>query len=100
MYKISNQPFTIELINDLISNKTIIQLSDEVISNINSCYSFLNSKIENLHKNLFLESNPIPVKWALHKLGRCKKGIRLPLLELSSDYQSVIENDLKELNLL
>jgi 4-hydroxy-tetrahydrodipicolinate synthase len=60
----------------------------------------LNSKISNLHKNLFLESNPIPVKWALYKMDRCEKGIRLPLLELSNEYKAVIEHDLKELNLI
>ena len=60
----------------------------------------LNDKIENLHKNLFLESNPIPVKWALYKMGMCESGIRLPLLKLSSDYQSIIENDLLELKLI
>ena len=60
----------------------------------------LNAKIKSLHNDLFLESNPIPVKWALHKMGKCEKGIRLPLLELSGDYQTIIENDLKELNLL
>ena len=59
-----------------------------------------NIELTNLHQNLFLESNPIPVKWALHKMGLCSKGIRLPLLELSSEFRPVIENDLKELNLL
>ena len=59
-----------------------------------------NKELTNLHQNLFLESNPIPVKWAHHKMGLCSKGIRLPLLELSSDFRLVIENDLKELNLL
>ncbi|MAJ75625.1 MAG: 4-hydroxy-tetrahydrodipicolinate synthase [Candidatus Thioglobus sp.] len=59
-----------------------------------------NKELTNLHQNLFLESNPIPVKWALHKRGLCSKGIRLPLLELSSEFKPVIENDLKELNLL
>ena len=60
----------------------------------------LNSNLENFHKNLFLEANPIPVKWALHIMGKCKKGIRLPLLELSNEFKSIIENDLKELNLV
>jgi 4-hydroxy-tetrahydrodipicolinate synthase len=60
----------------------------------------LNSKISSLHKNLFLESNPIPVKWALYKMDRCEKGIRLPLLELSNEYKAIIEHDLKELNLI
>ena len=59
-----------------------------------------NKELINLHQNLFVESNPIPVKWALHKMGLCSKGIRLPLLELSSEFRPLIENDLKDLNLL
>ena len=60
----------------------------------------LNTKLEGLHKNLFLEANPIPVKWALHKMGKCSKGIRLPLLVLSKEYQSIIMNELEELGLI
>ena len=59
-----------------------------------------NKELTNLHQNLFVESNPIPVKWALHKMGMCSKGIRLPLIELSSEFRPLIENDLKELNLI
>jgi 4-hydroxy-tetrahydrodipicolinate synthase len=59
-----------------------------------------NEGLKNLHQNLFVEANPIPVKWALYKMGMCSKGIRLPLLELSTEFRSVIENDLKELNLV
>jgi 4-hydroxy-tetrahydrodipicolinate synthase len=47
-----------------------------------------------------LEANPIPVKWALHKMGKCSKGIRLPLLVLSKEYQSIIMSDLEELGLI
>jgi 4-hydroxy-tetrahydrodipicolinate synthase len=60
----------------------------------------VNKELTNLHQNLFVESNPIPVKWALHKMGMCSKGIRLPLIELSSEFRPLIENDLKELNLI
>ena len=60
----------------------------------------LNSKLESLHEHLFLEANPIPVKWALHKMGKCHKGIRLPLLVLSEEYQSVILTDLEKLGLV
>jgi len=60
----------------------------------------LNKKLENLHDHLFLEANPIPVKWALHKMGKCHKGIRLPLLVLSEEYQSVISTDLEKLGLI
>jgi len=60
----------------------------------------LNEELSGLHKNLFIESNPIPVKWALHKMGKCDSGIRLPLLELSDQCRTVLENDLKELGLI
>jgi len=60
----------------------------------------LNEALSGLHKNLFIESNPIPVKWALHKMGMCDRGIRLPLLELSKQCRVVLENDLKELGLI
>ena len=60
----------------------------------------LNKKLESLHEHLFLEANPIPVKWALHKMGKCHKGIRLPLLLLSEEYQSVISTDLEKLGLI
>ncbi|MDB0021810.1 4-hydroxy-tetrahydrodipicolinate synthase [Candidatus Pseudothioglobus singularis] len=60
----------------------------------------LNEGLSGLHKNLFIESNPIPVKWALHRMGMCDRGIRLPLLELSNECKAVLENDLKELNLI
>jgi len=60
----------------------------------------INLKISNLHSHLFIESNPIPVKWAMHKMGFSESGIRLPLTTLSEDYQLIIEKDLEELNLL
>lgn len=43
----------------------------------------INERLIPLHKNLFIESNPIPVKWALHEMGLMQDGIRLPLTWLS-----------------
>ncbi|MFG0379957.1 4-hydroxy-tetrahydrodipicolinate synthase [Pseudomonas sp. zbq_18] len=43
----------------------------------------INDRLMPLHKNLFIESNPIPVKWALHEMGLMADGIRLPLTWLS-----------------
>jgi len=57
-------------------------------------------KIANFHSHLFLESNPIPVKWAMYKMGYCESGIRLPLTKLSSEIQRIITDDLKLTNLL
>jgi len=43
-----------------------------------------------LHAGLFLESNPIPVKWALMEMGKIEKGIRLPLTQLASEYHQPV----------
>merc|ERR1711966_377201 len=44
-----------------------------------------------LHRDLFCEANPIPVKWAMAKMGRTQSGIRLPLTELGGDYHGRLE---------
>jgi 4-hydroxy-tetrahydrodipicolinate synthase len=46
----------------------------------------LDEKLAGLHRDLFLESNPIPVKWALAEMGRIEPGIRLPLTWLSKSF--------------
>ena len=43
-------------------------------------------KLELLHQDLFIEANPVPVKWALQAMGRIGSGIRLPLVELDGQY--------------
>ncbi|MBS3954782.1 MAG: 4-hydroxy-tetrahydrodipicolinate synthase [Methylomicrobium sp.] len=45
----------------------------------------IDAKLTGLHKHLFIQSNPIPVKWALAELGLIKKGIRLPLTWLTEE---------------
>jgi len=57
-------------------------------------------QISNLHSHLFIESNPIPVKWTMHKMGFCDKGIRLPLTILTESSQKILTDDLKELGLI
>jgi len=57
-------------------------------------------EISNLHSHLFIESNPIPVKWAMHKMGFCENGIRLPLTKLESESRKIIEVDLQNQGLL
>lgn len=51
----------------------------------------LNLELMPLHQQLFLESNPIPTKWALHTMGKIKAGIRLPLLPLDSKYHQEVK---------
>jgi len=49
--------------------------------------SEINTKIDILHDELFCESNPIPVKWCLYKMGLIKKGIRLPLTWMDNKFE-------------
>jgi 4-hydroxy-tetrahydrodipicolinate synthase len=49
----------------------------------------------NLHKNMFTESNPIPVKWAAHRMGLCGPAMRLPMTPLSSHLQPALENAMR-----
>ena len=51
----------------------------------------INTKLMPLHKSLFVETNPIPVKWAVEQLGLIEGGIRLPLTSLSPDYYALIK---------
>jgi len=46
----------------------------------------VNFRLLALHKNLFLEANPIPVKWACAEMGLIEPGLRLPMTPLSSEY--------------
>ncbi|KKW68840.1 dihydrodipicolinate synthase [Lampropedia cohaerens] len=53
-----------------------------------------------LHKALFSEANPIPVKWAMHRLGLCGPTLRLPMTPLSAWAQEPLEAALRETGLL
>jgi 4-hydroxy-tetrahydrodipicolinate synthase len=58
----------------------------------------LNSSLKPLHRDLFLEANPIPVKWALFEMGKIKDGIRLPLTSLSKQYRLTLNEALASAN--
>jgi 4-hydroxy-tetrahydrodipicolinate synthase len=50
----------------------------------------IDASLQALHKNLFCESNPIPVKWAVQKMGLIGPGIRLPLMPLAPQFHSLV----------
>lgn len=56
----------------------------------------LQAKLMPLHKNLFVEANPIPVKWAMAEMKLIDSGIRLPLTVLSEQYHELVRNSLRE----
>ena len=53
-----------------------------------------------MHKNLFVEANPIPVKWAMNQMGLCGPTLRLPMTELSESQQPVVKAALKASGLI
>ena len=53
-----------------------------------------------VHKNLFVEANPIPVKWAMQRMGLCGPALRLPMTELSEPMQPTVEAALKASGLI
>lgn len=59
----------------------------------------IDEKLRHLYGILALEANPIPVKWALHRMAYCGPGIRLPLLPLNEKYHETLEQGLKDLGL-
>ena len=57
-------------------------------------------KLLPLHKALFVEANPIPVKWAAARMGKCQGALRLPLTSLAEGNQPDLERTLRETGLL
>lgn len=55
----------------------------------------INASLLGLHRKLFLESNPIPAKWALHKMGYGGNGIRLPLTVFADQYHAELLDAMK-----
>ena len=78
----------------------VISVTANVVPDLmhNICHSILNGDIEKsktinnklsrLHEVMFIDSNPIPVKWLLNYLGLIREGIRLPLVRLDKKYQT------------
>ena len=60
----------------------------------------INEKLMPLHKDLFIEANPIPVKWALVEMGLMHQGIRLPLTWLSAPCHETLRSALRQCNVL
>ncbi|MET0321281.1 MAG: 4-hydroxy-tetrahydrodipicolinate synthase [Duganella sp.] len=60
----------------------------------------LNNQMFPLHQKLFIEPNPVPVKWALAEMGKMPSGIRLPLVPLAEDCHEAVRAALREAGVL
>ena len=60
----------------------------------------LDKTLIGLHEHLFIESNPIPTKWALHKMGLIQAGIRLPLTWMTENSEDILIKAMKQANVV
>lgn len=78
-----------------VAPKAMAALCEAAVSGDQDETDRLNELLMPLNRKLFLEANPIPVKWALHRMGMIGEGIRLPLTPLSDKFHSEVEEALK-----
>ena len=76
--------------------KDISKIHSFVVEGRNSEATILDKKLSNLYELLFIESNPIPVKWVLHKLGFIQAGIRLPMTWMSESAELKLLDAMKQ----
>lgn len=60
----------------------------------------INDRLQGLHKHLFIEANPIPVKWALEEMSKIPEGIRLPLTRLADGAQGIVRQAMQQAGVL
>lgn len=78
-----------------VAPKSVATLCREATAGNEARVKELDDSLQPLNEALFLESNPIPVKWALHKMGLLSDGIRLPLTPFAERYHSQMLAGLK-----
>ena len=83
-----------------VAPKEVSDAYNAAMDNDRNSAEVINTALSGLHQHLFIESNPIPVKWALHRMHKCESGIRLPLTKLSQEAQTTLEQDLLSLGVI
>jgi 4-hydroxy-tetrahydrodipicolinate synthase len=82
-----------------VAPKLMRQMCDAALSSDLPKARALNARLMPLHTGLFIEPNPIPVKWALQRMGKIEGGIRLPLVPLSPSGRETVQAALDEVAL-
>ncbi len=78
-------------------------MSDLCIAGVNGDFETadrINAELSEINTQLFVESNPIPVKWALEKMGLAQSGIRLPLTRLSEEFQPAVAKAMQGIDII
>jgi 4-hydroxy-tetrahydrodipicolinate synthase len=79
-----------------VAPRLVHEMITAAINGDNATALAIDLKLQALHKDLFIQSNPIPVKWAVAELGLISKGIRLPLTWLTEDCFDVVRSAMRE----
>lgn len=75
-----------------VAPKKFSEMCNAALANDWECARKLEQQLMPLMQALFVESNPIPVKWALHKMNKIQRGIRLPLTWLSAEHEQLLND--------
>lgn len=83
-----------------VAPKEMSEMCRAALSNKIDQSKALQNRLMPLHQHLFDESNPIPVKWVLHEMGKIPAGIRLPLTQLASKHHPVLKDAMQEAGII
>ncbi|MBV1877833.1 MAG: 4-hydroxy-tetrahydrodipicolinate synthase [Pseudomonadales bacterium] len=83
-----------------VAPKLMAEVCQAAISGDADRTNNLNKKLMPLHNDLFVESNPIPVKWALAQMGKIELGLRLPMTNLSSKYHQIVRQAMQQADVI
>jgi 4-hydroxy-tetrahydrodipicolinate synthase len=83
-----------------VAPKAVAQMCQAALDGDFARAQAINLTLAPLHRLLFVEANPIPVKWALNQMGRIDSGIRLPLTPLSVEHHSILRDALQAAGIL
>jgi 4-hydroxy-tetrahydrodipicolinate synthase len=83
-----------------VAPRLMAEMSALAVSGDRNAATEIDQRLSDLHRDLFIESNPIPVKWGLERLERIPSGIRLPLTDLAEEHRPAVEAALKSAGLL
>lgn len=75
-----------------VAPKKLHQMCDKALAGDADGARAIDAKLQALHRDLFVQSSPIPVKWAVGELGLIEKGIRLPMTWLTPECESIVRN--------
>lgn len=83
-----------------VAPRAMHELCELAIKGNREAASKIDETLAGLHDHLFIESSPIPTKWALHKMGLIQEGIRLPLTWLTENSEELLMNAIKQAHII